>query len=279
VRVVDEVVAAGGHRLNEDRLGHHGDVAWAIDGATSLEESAFLPAATDVQWLVDTLGRRLTALPSASAFPDAAALIEYVAARIAQEIADLGFPADRVHPTCSLGLLIDRGAEVELARVGDATCVAVGDGGVVQVSTDYFSHREAAAVADAGGDGLDHSDVRARMLVRRDGYIRGTGPESVFSGHPARGIREHGATTAWRGIEHVLLCTDGFARAVVDYALYPDWRSLVAAAAKRGLAAVAEEIREFEHDIEERLKSRGSDAVATGHFKTRDDVAAVLVVA
>lgn len=275
---MDEVVAAGGHGLNEDRLGHHGDVAWVIDGATSLEESAFLPAPSDVQWLVDSLGRRLAGLPPATGFADASELIEAVAAGTEREIADLGFPADRVHPTCSLGLLIDRGEDFELARVGDATCVAIGDGGAIEVSTEFFSHREAAAVADAAGGGLDRADVRTKMLARRDGYIRGAWPESVFSGHPARGIRDHGATASWRGIDHVLLCTDGFARAVVDYELYPDWRSLVAAAAKRGLAAVAAEIREFEHGIEERRIS-GTAAVSDGHFKTRDDVAAVLVAA
>lgn len=70
---------------------------------------------------------------------------------------------------------------------------------------------------------------RRPHLDRRQEYITDVHAEGVFSGHPDAQLLVHVHTTtlSWEGIEHILLCTDGFARAVGEYGLYPDWPTLV----------------------------------------------------
>src|SRR5262249_2386413 len=153
------------------------------------------------------------------------------------EIAEHGFPAERTHPTCSLGLLLDHGETLELTRIGDTTLVAVGTD-AVQLSTTFFNQREATAVAAAGPGGLSGSEARAALLRRRHDYITGVHPEGVFSGHPDAHLVTHSEFVAWRDASHVLLCTDGFARAVTDYGLFPDWPTLIQAALGDSLAAI-----------------------------------------
>jgi len=123
-------------------------------------------------------------------------------------------------------------------------------------------------VAAAGPAGLTGADARIALLGRRQKYITGVHAEGVFSGHPDAVLRIHSTTLGWDGIEHVLLCTDGFARAVGEYGLYPDWPSLVRHAVEDSLASVAKTIRDYEHDpcLE----------ASHAHFKNSDDLAAVL---
>ena len=269
LRILDTVCEPGGVKPNEDRVGAATDAAWVIDGATDVYPEPFLPAVNDVHYLVDGLGDRLrhAAQPAA----DVERMLTEISAEVGQDIRGHGFPADRVHPTCSVGLAIDHGDTVELTRIGDATLVAVGkeaDAGATELSTTFYNQREIAAVHAAGPQGLDAQGAREALLLRRREYITGVHPEGVFSGDPSAVLRIHRTRLDWTAARHVLLCTDGFARAITDYGLYPSWRALIDAALRDSLAAVAKAIRDVE---------RQSDFSASHrHFKRSDDLAAVL---
>ena len=273
LRILDTVCESGGMKPNEDRIGAAADAAWVIDGATDVYPEPFLPAANDVHYLVDGLGDRLrhAARPSV----DAERMLTEISADLGREISGQGFPADRVHPTCSLGLAIDHGDTLELARIGDATLVAIaghenqgGRPAITELSTTFYNQREIAAVRAAGPQGLEAHDARAALLLRRREYITGVHPEGVFSGDPSAALRLHRTSVKWSQARHVLLCTDGFARAITDYALYPTWRELLDAALRDSLAAVAKAIREVER--------RPDPSDSPQHFKRSDDLAAVL---
>ncbi|MDI5973875.1 protein phosphatase 2C domain-containing protein [Streptomyces sp. SL13] len=274
MKVIDHVTSPGGTRANEDRLGHAGGLAWVLDGATDLERDAFLPAPSDVLWLVDRLGDHLTERGTQVGDDDPADLLRSLSGVIARELQDWGFPADRIHPTCSVGLLISTRDELRMARIGDPTCLAIGTAGTAEVSTAFFGRREAEAIARGRTGGLDDETNRRGIIERRQQYIEGVLEESVFSGHPKAGLRIRTAILEPGRFDHVLLCTDGFARAVVDYNLYPDWPTLLDRALVDGLGAIVDQIRSYENENESPARN-GNRRPA--HFKKSDDVTAILV--
>jgi hypothetical protein len=265
LRILDTVSEPGGAKPNEDRNGYNRDAAWVIDGATDVYPEAFLPAVNDVHYLVDSLNDRLARTLDAASDPETA--LTKASAEVSGDIHELGFPSDRVHPTCSLGVAIDHGKTLEFARIGDATLIAVG-AGTTELSTTFYNQREIAAVAAAGPRGLASRDARDALLRRRSEYITGVHPEGVFSGDPSAVLRIHRTHLDWGAVRHVLLCTDGFARAITDYGLYASWRDLIDAALSDSLAAIAKAIREVEHHPEA--------SASNAHFKRSDDLAAVL---
>jgi hypothetical protein len=267
VKVIDTVCDPGGSRPNEDRVGHADGLAWVIDGATDLEPDAFLPASSDVQWLVDRIGAHLRR-PTATPAQGARELLRGLGARIGADLRELGFPPDRIHPTCSIGLLVEDGSSLELCRVGDPTCLALGQREIV-LSTDFFGRQESRAVGTARSGGLADEDVRRGIMARRQQYIEGRLAESVFSGHPKARFRFQSVRVDGDIVSHVLLCSDGFARAVVDYGLYRDWPALVETALRQGLETVVDAIRACERQADRTGAAR--------HFKKSDDAAAILV--
>jgi hypothetical protein len=271
MKIIDQVTSPGGQRPNEDRLGYAGPLAWVLDGATDLESDAFLPAGSDVQWLVDRVGELLTELGRRGVGGGAEDLLRSLSARIGDEIASLGFPPGRIHPTCSIGLLVARDDHWELARIGDPTCLAVG-ARTVELSTGFFGRREAQALDRARSGGLDQETNRRGIIERRAQYIEGCLEESVFSGHPNAHLRIQSTVVDPHGVEYVLLCTDGFSRAVVDYGLYPDWNALGCDALVTGLTAVVERLRQYEEE------QAGSNVPGVSrHFKKSDDATALLI--
>lgn len=266
-RILDSVSEAGGTKPTEDRIGSSPHAAWVLDGATDVYAEPFLPAHNDVHYLVDRLSALLSDRTQHGADTAAVPLLDQLAAQVGHDLAEHAFPSERTHPTCSVGLLLDHGDTLELARIGDTTLVAVG-ADTIELSTTFYNQREAAAVAAAGPAGLSGTEARAALLRRRHEYITGAHPEGVFSGHPDAHLRTHAALVPWRDASHVLLCTDGFARAVTDYELFPDRPTLINAALGESLAAIAKAIRDAEHHPD--------SASVAAHFKRSDDLAAVL---
>ncbi|GAB2806767.1 PP2C family serine/threonine-protein phosphatase [Streptomyces daliensis] len=269
--ILDRVTSPGGRHSNEDRLGNSGNFAWVIDGATDLSHDSFLPAETDVQWLVDRLGEHLTEIGTSSTSADARSLLASLSSRLGEEIREEKFPQDRIHPTCSIGLLISGPQNLQLARVGDPTCLAFG-AETVELSTDFFGRREAQAVNRSKSGDLSQEENRRGIVERRQQYIEGKWEESVFSGHPKARLHIESATVEATRYQYVLLCSDGFARAVVDYGIYPDWPTLLRTSLEHGLSRVVDQIRSHEKD-----RPRGGKEEEQGHFKKSDDATALLV--
>lgn len=137
------------------------------------------------------------------------------------------------------------------------------------LATDFFDRREAAAVRDRR-NGDTAARVRAAMMQRRLHTMTAGDVESVFSGHPQRQLRPHTLGGSWVDADHVLMCTDGFAGLVSDYALFPDWRAVVAEGSGHGLAYLEKLLRDVE---------RSPTGEANTRFKRSDDVAAIVISA
>jgi hypothetical protein len=260
------ITTAGGLRPNEDRAGHRGSLAWVIDGATDLYDDAALPAERDVHWLVDFIAEHLGEAGARGYRGPAATLLDGIAELVSHQQQAYGFPADRLPPACSVALAVDQGDTYEITRIGDATAVVVTGERVRVLATDFFDRREGAAVHDQR-NGNTAAQVRAAMIQRRLHTMTAGDIESVFSGHPRRRLRPHTIGDAWTDVDQILLCTDGFARLVSDYALYPDWSQVAADGQTHGLAYLEKLIRDVE---------RGPAGDSHARFKRSDDVAAIL---
>jgi hypothetical protein len=159
---------------------------------------------------------------------------------------------------------------VDLGRIGDAVLLAFAEDRLTcEVSTDFFDRREAAAVHRSRSARQTRDQIVADMLERRLEYIRGVHEESVFSAHPAAVFQIHRRIVPSSKADTVLLCTDGFARAVNEYRLFTDWQRLGAHARRDGLDSVTSLIRRHE--------ARRPAGATGAHFKSADDVAAVLL--
>jgi serine/threonine protein phosphatase PrpC len=264
--VRDVIATAGAVSANEDRAGHAGGLAWVIDGATDLYGDTATPAASDVQWLVDTVAERLRLAGWNGYDGSASSLLDEIARYVCDQMAALDFPTDRVPPACSLAVVADHGESYEITRIGDATAVIAGAQPAL-LATDFFDRREADAVA-AQRSGVVPDDVTAGKHQRRLETMTAGGAESIFSGHPDRVLRSHTLVGEWRRTSAALMCTDGFARLITDHSLYAGWNDVIANALDKGLAYLEKMLRDAEAD---------PASVQLGRFKQADDAAAVLL--
>lgn len=269
MKLVDEGAEAGSaDRPSEDRSGLSGNLAWVIDGASDFRGERNLPALSNVHWLVDRVHEALTRAGSAGTCTASAPLLHHVQREIIDELQTYDLADMRQHPCCSLAVLLVNDDTIELSRIGDAVGFVAGDSDLLEVTTDFFDDREAAAVADARARALTREQVTAAMQQRRAEYIHGIAGESVFSGHPAGNLFIHTLTARRTPFDTVLLSTDGLARAVSEYHLFETWRELLQACRQKGVSAVIGEVRAYE-------TARTTEAC--GKFKRSDDIAALLL--
>ncbi|GIH71271.1 hypothetical protein Mth01_35240 [Sphaerimonospora thailandensis] len=229
-----------------------------------------LPAASNVQWLVDLVQQRLHVIGSGADAKTAGDVFDALGRDVRTRLADLSPHDLHNHPCCSIGLAVIHDDYVQLGRIGDATIIAYRESEVArEISTDFFEAREAGAVERARSQQQTRQEIVDAMFARRTEYIKGVYEESVFSGHPDAVFKVHAETLPLESIDTLLLCTDGFARAVADYRIFPDWHSLGHHAREDGLDSITARIRQRE--------SGPTQAAAAKKFKNADDLAAILL--
>jgi hypothetical protein len=253
---------------SEDRVGWSGNIAWVLDGATDFTNEQTLPARSNVHWLVDTVHQVLSEFAARGVKDISTVLLEKVADEVRSALAKYDTSAMRCHPVCSLALLIEHDAYVEFARIGDAVALAATHDGLAEVSTSFFDAREAAAVAEARARAMSKQDIIDAMFARRLDNILGSQGESVFSGYPGVHFNVQRKTVDRTAGTKFLLCTDGLARAVNEYQMYPGWDALLEQAEKKSLAYIVSQIRHHE--------SFGTGSRHQEKFKKSDDIAAIL---
>lgn len=257
-------------RPTEDRVGSSGNLAWVLDGATDFTEEKTLPGYSNVQWLVNFVDQRLREIAHTSKFTSVRTVLEDLGKDVHLRLAEVAPAGLRNHPCCSIGLAALLPNRLELGRIGDATLIAYrGVQVVCEVSTAFFDGREASAVERSRKKRQSRQDIIREMFARRLEYIRGVHSESVFSGHPEAVFKIHSTSLSLERVDSILLCTDGFARAIADYALFPGWRGLRRCANEGGLDEITSRIRRHE--------SHRDSTTRTPKFKDADDLAAVLV--
>ncbi|MCA2177717.1 TauD/TfdA family dioxygenase [Nonomuraea glycinis] len=122
-----------------------------------------------------------------------------------------------------------------------------------------------------GGESLlvDGAEIVDAMFARRLEYIRGLHRESVFSGHPEAVFKVHTEKFPPDSADTVLICTDGFARCIVDYKILRSWADLKVDVHRHGLKEITSRIRKYE--AQDRSNSSPTK------FEQSDDLAAIIL--
>jgi hypothetical protein len=273
-------ICEGSGPVNEDGWGFCGteddvSAAWVFDGVTGINGRTFLGAESDAQWLVarahDHLGRLASDdLPLADIL---AALVARLMADLADAMPGLALPADYDPPAACL-ILVKRYAQGwQALRLGDSCLLARQADGASHVAAvspnnvfDNWLSREAAKRRDAGV-----LDIKALLAEFRPQLLEGRarrnlpGGYSILEASPAALAIPEYLDLGWP--EAMMLCTDGYYRAVDHYGLHDDAGLLAASLGSGGVEQVLRRIRAIE--------AGDPDCRHYLRFKPTDDAAAV----
>lgn len=273
-------VSQGSGKVNEDGFGFLGErdnvtAAWIFDGVTGINAKNHLDAASDAQWLVSRAHERLLDL-AARDIPLDRLLEDLVSGLIADwntASAGLDLPRDYDPPAACLILVKRYGAEWHALRLGDSCLLSRGgDGGrkiFAQSPNNDFDHwltREARKRRDQGV--LDIKTLLAEFTPQlKTGRARRNRPDGYSILECSRDALAMPELIPLGSPAEILLCTDGYYRAVDTYGLHDD-DSLLAASA----ASVDEVLARLRA-----VEAADPDCTRHPRFKPADDATAVML--
>lgn len=275
-------VSQGSGKVNEDGFGFLGEpedvtAAWIFDGVTGINAKNHLDAASDAQWLVARAHEHLLTL-AARDMPLERLLEDLVAGlmadwRSASEGLDL--PRDYDPPAACLILVKRYGREWHALRLGDSCLLARGaEGGrhiFAQSPNNDFDHwltREARKRRDEGV--LDIKALLAEFAPQlKEGRARRNRPDGYSILECSRDALAIPEFIPLGSPAEILLCTDGYYRAVDSYQLHDDESLLTASAAS--VDQVLARLRAVE--------ATDPDCIRYPRFKPADDATAVMLAA
>lgn len=271
-------ITQGSGAVNEDGygvLGRSGEVeaAWVFDGVTGINGRNYLPAATDAAWIVERAHSHLLALAGGdAALPE---ILEQLVARLVADWAEVArgiMLPDKYDPPAACLILVKRyGGTWKALRLGDSCLLSREAGGDHRVHAaspnnafDNWLSQEARKRRDAGV-----LDIKALLAEFRPQLQAGRAKRNQPGGYSI--LECSGAALSMPEYldlgapSDILLCTDGYYRAVDHYHLYDDGGLISSSAGDA--AAVLKEIRAVEYfdpDCQRFLR-----------FKPADDATAV----
>lgn len=241
-------------RENDDAMGCTSEIAFVLDGVTSLAEPPLMGGRSDAAWVAH-LARDLLVKHK----PKVASDLPRFIAGIAEEIT-LRFEAGRLRPPVSrhelpwttLSIIALEGNRLHIAFLGDSRIlIETADDAVhnygIPVSRSAFEKGMAKKMIAAGqgiGVEVQRQTIQADLQRSREtvntpqGYWL-LGADASVSGHLNM------ATLDLNGSATVLLATDGFYALTEDYRHYGD-RELIATSQVVGLQTLGHELRHVE---------------------------------
>ncbi|MGI4880049.1 MAG: hypothetical protein ACRYG4_21455, partial [Janthinobacterium lividum] len=124
--------------VNEDVVGHSGNAAWIIDGATGLG-AALLEAPSDAAWLAQTIDaalRKLLAIDPMMATPTLVRRVILTCRDALEAGAIQTADGPHEHPSAAFVMLRNFGDHLELAGLADCAIAYVDDAGEARVFGD-----------------------------------------------------------------------------------------------------------------------------------------------
>ena len=237
-------LSAGGSRLNEDRAGVACNVAWIIDGATQLQDTTCLPAASDGTWLADLVSAEIYRQCQPAYQGSVNELFALLIARVKGALHDACPTRSSIPPACSIGLALlnaDTG-ELELGTLGDVSIFYRVGETVARLHDARFLQNELGTTAA--------SPRQARSLEaiaeRRRHYINDPSGGMVLSTNllaASKGPRE---MIRFEQPGDIVMATDGATRMIDTYHVLPSDDEFFAAVMSRGPWGVVSLLRRHE---------------------------------
>jgi hypothetical protein len=264
---------------NEDRIGWNATAAFVIDGATSLGPPVIAPPGSDAAWIAEWA----RAYMAAGLAPDRS--LRAVVRELCSAARDrfLGAADPEIeryrHPSASFQSLRVTDAGLEIAGLGDCTLFLRDDTGSLTRHSGLRAGRSgeqsSARMAlnrtgglDADGEGFRDAETLAALRMSRARHNTEGGVWTLGI-HPDAGDHVRIEMPAIRLPVLGLLCSDGFADIVDNYALHTA-AALMDRAERDGLGVLLSEIRRIERDIDPK-------GLQFPRYKRSDDASAILV--
>lgn len=273
-------VSEGSGAVNEDGLGWIGTpgnvtAAWIFDGVTGVNRQNYLGDGTDARWLVTRAHARLADRAGRDA-PLVALLEELVAGLISDfndASAAVELPRDYDPPAACLVLVKRYRSGWQALRLGDSCILARDDDGghTIHASSpnnafDHWLTREARKKRDEGV--LDIGALLAEFAPQlKEGRARRNRPDGYSILEASRDALAMPEIIELGFPAELLLCTDGYYRAVDHYQLHDDAGLMDASAA--GVEKVLAAIRAAEKE--------DPDCIRFPRFKPADDATALML--
>ena len=270
-------VAGDPGRLNQDRAGHTGSMAWVIDGASNLDSTTVTPNGDDAAWIAGQLHEFL-----ANAAPEVALdnLLEQAATALQQQY-QIYCRKAAVTPALppSAGLVVVRWQEslIEYLLLGDCSLT------LVDIQTrhhEVIQETKLRRLDDSAIDelskfrrsGLSYAEAKERlmptlqkhrrMMNTEEGYwVFGLDPTAVS--HAITGHLKLDTDTA------LILASDGFSRLWDTFGAVDAGWGVYHSLATDGASTLLKKLRELEN------QDRGADRWP--RFKKSDDASVALV--
>jgi hypothetical protein len=275
-------ITSGSGDVNEDGMGILGPndniaAAWVFDGVTGINDKNYLPGASDAAWLVGRAHHHLLSLAGSEAQLNEI-LNDLVAALIADwnAVSDtFVLPEDYDPPAACIILAKRYASDWNVLRLGDSLMLAQLRNGSMRMfeqspntEFDNWLSREAQRRRDQGqfDVGALLAEFRPQLLASRK--TRNTA--ASFGILKADPTSTHNAEYLSLGDPaNILLCTDGFYRAVDHYALYDDSSLLASCNSQGGISSILRQLRAVEKS------DRNCERFI--RFKPEDDATAVML--
>jgi hypothetical protein len=272
----------GSGAINEDGLGFLGSagdvsVAWIFDGVTGINGENYLGGGTDAAWFVAKAHDHLRALAGLdlSLREILSKLVQALILDFKTTVKSLNLPKDYDPPAACLTLVKRYGGAWQAMRLGDSCLLARGSGGAhISLAAppnnafDHWLSTEALKRRDAGM--LDIKELLAEFwpqLMQGRKSRNSPGGYSILEASPS--AVEFAEYFDLGTPREILLCTDGYYRAVDYYALHSEESLLDASLTSGGVDNVLDSIRCVEV----------SDPACVKYlrFKPADDATAVVL--
>ncbi|MEP6828331.1 MAG: protein phosphatase 2C domain-containing protein [Aestuariivirga sp.] len=252
-------VTQAGDQINEDAWGmvsSADDVsaAWVLDGVTGINTRNYLPGQTDAVWFVERANLHLRGLAALNI--SLAEILSLLVERLIQDwnsvSGQIEFPADYDPPASCLTLIKRYGSLWHVVQLGDCSLLVQKADGTIEIATEHDHDSISIGLAARAkelrmGGAVDIKQLLAefkpQLLAQRKSRNTVGGLSILKAHHAALEFAKYGQ---FGNAVQILLCTDGFYRAVDCYGLYGN-DGLMKASAK-GVERVLADIRKIESD-------------------------------
>jgi len=273
-------VCQGSGANNEDGWGYVGEpgnveAAWILDGVTGINDRAYLPAASDAAWFVARACHHLSELAGGPSGLDRI-LAELVARLVTEQgnaLEGKDIPDDYDPPAACLVLVKKFGNVWRAARLGDSCLLARSADGDHRILTyspnNAFDNWLAGEAGKRRATGM--TGMKELLAAFRPQHLASRRRRNSDGGHSVLEAHRRALAFAERvdlgNPEAILLCTDGYYRAVDHYRLLENESLLRRADVDVVLKAVRE------------VEAADPECARYPRYKPADDATAVLLAA